>query len=279
MSGAIVRRAVRLIPWSLRSSVKHVPGVAHLQRFLVKAALDGKTLVHEVDAGPARGVRFEITLPDDKGILTGTYEHQFASKIAAAVEPGAICYDIGGWHGFFAGVFASQGAGEVHIFEPLPANVRRIRRMVELNPAKRFHLHQLAAGETDGKMDLIVMPATSMAKLDASSFQPEAITADRIPVEVRSLDSLILEGVIPPADIIKLDVEGAEALVLRGARTLLTTQKPKLFIEAHSSALRGECVSMLQDVGYRVACIDSDMRLAEARDVFTLYATAEKQRI
>jgi FkbM family methyltransferase len=182
----LINRALALLPWSIRGHVKHIPGIAQLQRFIVSKALDGKEFAHLVEAGPAKGVTFLVRMPEDKGIWTGTYEHGFAGRLAAAVRPGVVAYDIGSWHGFFAGVMAAQGASIVHVFEPLPANADRIRKLVELNPQKRIVLHACAVGDRDTHMDLMVMPETSMAKLEQSRFQPEATSATRVRVAVRT---------------------------------------------------------------------------------------------
>ena len=77
-----------------------MPLMAPLQRRLLARFLEGHEFIHMVDAGPARGLRYPITLPQDKGIWTGTYELELATGIAEAVRPGDICLDVGGWRGF-----------------------------------------------------------------------------------------------------------------------------------------------------------------------------------
>jgi hypothetical protein len=79
-----------------------------------------------------------------------------------------------------------------------------------------------------------------------------------VSVPARSLDSLLNEGRLPPPTVIKLDIEGAEILALRGARQLLTEPgKPRaLFIEIHDTFLPGfgssadEVDALLNEFGY-----------------------------
>lgn len=270
----IVSTALSLIPFEARGKIKSIPGIAQLQRAIVTRALDGRAFDHKVDAGPAKGITFHITMPEDKGIWTGTYEIDFATRLAASITPGSVAYDIGSWHGFFAGVMAAQGASHVHVFEPLPANAERLRHLVALNPTKSIWLHETAVGEYESVMGLVIMPETSMAKLEASAFQADNAAVARVPVKVRSIDAMIAAGEIAPPSLMKIDVEGAEAMVLRGARETIRRQRPIIFAEVHSSALLSECSSLLEDDGYRVETIDHDPANELSKDVFQIKAVS-----
>jgi FkbM family methyltransferase len=273
-SGGWITRVLRLIPFSYRDQIKTVPGLAQLQRMVVSGMLNGHEFEHRVDAGPAKGITFVVKMPDDKGIWTGTYEVDFATRIAASIEPGAVAYDIGGWHGFFGGVMAAQEASQVHIFEPLPANAERIRRLIELNPSYQINLHEVAVGEGESEMDLLMMPETSMAKLETSTFQPKAGASDRMRVKVRSIDSMVSSGEISAPSVIKVDVEGAELMVFKGAIETIRRYHPIIFAEVHSSGLLTQCQNLLEGLGYQVELIDENPVNALSRDVFQIKATA-----
>jgi hypothetical protein len=102
---------------------------------------------HCVDAGPAKGMRFRICMPEDKGIWTGTYEFAFALELAKSTKPGSIACGVGGWHGFFPGVMVAQGTAQVHAFEPLPQNAERVAKLIALSPSKTIKLHACAVGD------------------------------------------------------------------------------------------------------------------------------------
>lgn len=55
-----------------------------------------------------------------------------------------------------------------------------------------------------------------------------------------------------PPDVIKIDVEGAELLVLRGASRTLTEYHPTLFVEIHGTQQHAECCTFLAAKGYRL---------------------------
>lgn len=270
----LVSLSLRLIPWSIRGRIKRIPGIAELQRAVVSLTLDGKEFAHLVEAGPAKGITFQVRMPEDKGIWTGTYEAAFATCLAGAVKPSTVAYDIGSWHGFFAGVMAANGANSVHVFEPLPANAERVRKLIDLNPAKRITLHPCAVGDRNTEMDLMVMPETSMAKLEESSFQADLTSTDRVRVAVKTIDSMIASGEIQPPALMKIDVEGAELMVLKGALETLRSHHPDIFAEIHSSVLLEQCTNLLKSQGYTIQLLDEDESVARAKDVFQIRATA-----
>lgn len=252
----LLRKSIALVPWQWRGTIKRIPLVAPMQRWLLARFMEGRTFVHTVDAGPARGLRYPITLPADKGIWTGTYELELAQAMAQAVPRGSVCLDIGGWRGFFGGVMALAGAGRVVIFEPLPANAAQIRRMIELNPGLPVELMEAAVSDTDGEIEFCLMPETSMGKVAASSFQSGTDGGQRIRVRTVGLDNLIARGQLAAPAVMKIDVEGAELLVLRGARQVLAAHRPTLFMEIHSRALGCECRTLLTELGYQVQVVE-----------------------
>lgn len=254
-----LERGVSLVPWQVRGVIRKLPLVAPFQRWLVARFLAGREFNYVVNAGPARGLNYPIKLPEDKGIWTGTYELLLTKALADTVRPGDVCCDIGGWRGFVSGVMALSGARRVYVFEPLPANVRQIRRVMALNPHLPLELVEAAVGEQAGQMEFWVMPETSMGKLAGSPFQEEQRISKRIEVEVVALDDLIASGRIEPPAVLKVDVEGAELLVLRGASELLQQGHPKLFIEIHSRQLGMECAGLLRRWGYSLKVLETGL--------------------
>ena len=206
----LLRESVNFLPPGVRTRIKYLPGIAALQRWLVGRIISGGSFLHTINAGPAAGLRFEITLPLDKAIWAGSYEPEFARAIARQFKHGDVCYDIGGYRGYMAGVMALAGASRVLTFEPLPMNQNALRRLCQLNPALPIELIPMAVGDVDGLTILKVMAELSMGKLNSSSFQAEFAFQDKIEVGIRSIDMQVTTGTISPLDLIKVDVEGAE---------------------------------------------------------------------
>ncbi len=254
----LLRSSVNAIPPALRGWIKHIPGVAGFQRLLVNHVLSGEPFVHTINSGPASGLTFEVTLPLDKAIWAGTYESEFAEAIFRGVKLGDVCYDIGGYRGYMSGAMALAGASRVLVFEPLPANQRALQRLCDLNPGLSIELKPVAVGNTDGSIRLQVMPDPSMGKLVTSTFQVGAEPTGEIEVSIRRIDSMVQAQEIPAPQVIKIDVEGAELDVLRGAADVLSASRPRVFLEAHSAALEQACSQELARHGYAVRRLESN---------------------
>jgi FkbM family methyltransferase len=222
-------------------------------------------------------VRFRLRLPEDKLIWTGTWEIALAEAISESVHPGDVCFDIGSYHGFFAGVMWVAGASAIHCFEPNPANLATIHELKELNPGLPIEVHGLAiGGEDSADAEFATMPELTMGKLATSTFQPGALRGDSLRVRLARLDSLLRDATIPAPDVIKIDVEGAELDVLLGAQSLLTTVKPGIFLEAHSPQLARDCNALLESVGYVVTVLETGRKLSGAPEMEICHLVARR---
>ncbi len=248
----LLRNSVNLLPASTRHWIKHIPGIAAGQRYLVKWLLSGEPFVHVINAGPARGLRFEVTLPDDKAIWSGTFEPEFSQALHDAVHKSDVCYDIGGYRGYMTGVLALACASRVIVFEPLPDNLAHLVRLAKLNPQLPIQIEGTAIGKADGHVHFKVMPDKSMGKLADSSFQAERAASHAIQVQVVRLDTCIFGRGLPRPNMMKIDVEGAEVDVLDGAIRTLKECRPRILIEAHSERLAELCTQRLRDSAYEL---------------------------
>lgn len=271
-----LERSVNLVPWGMRRRIKDVPLVAPLQRWLFGRFLSGREFLHTIDAGPAKGLVYPISLPVDKPIWTGAYELELADVLSHSVKNGDVCYDVGAYRGFFSGVFGLAGASNVIAFEPFPKNCDQLNRLAFHNPGLPLKVENIAIGRGNGSVEFTVMPDSSMGKLATSSFQSDVCGTSVIRVPLRTLDSLVDSGRYPPPDILKIDVEGAEVDVLEGATEILRIKRPILFIEAHSRSLAESCVEILDRLDYQLSFLGAGVTLTSMAptDVCHLMARA-----
>jgi FkbM family methyltransferase len=140
------------------------------------------------------------------------------------IQPGDVILECGAHHGCSAIVLSHWvgDQGKVIAFEPLPANAEIIRKNLEMNGIENVTLEAKAVGATSGK------------KVRINQASNSSVTAfdQGIEVELTCLDEY--EHANPT--FLKLDVEGFEAEVLRGAQRILRN-RPKLAIEVHTEEL------------------------------------------
>jgi FkbM family methyltransferase len=239
-----LQKAVNLVPFRFRNSIKHIPGLKQLQALLLKRYADNREFVATISGGPAKGLVFPVKMPQDKGMWIGTWELDFAEMLAANVKAGFVCYDIGAYKGYYAGIMALKGASKVYVFEPMPVNAEKIKQLVSLNPSLPIELVQAAVSDTSGTAVFKLMPEETMGKLGTSSFQETEKDMQQIEVQCISLDALNGKYELP--DFMKIDVEGAEEFVLKGGMQLLKEKKPVLMIEVHSPEIGKRCLQMLR---------------------------------
>jgi FkbM family methyltransferase len=243
----VIINLVDKVPFSLRSRIKNIPGLKQIQSYLLEKWVNNNEFVATISGGPAKGLVFPVQMPQDKLMWIGTWEPEFAAALQQNVQQGWVCYDVGGYKGYYAGIMALKGAKEVFVFEPMPGNAEKIKKLMVLNSALPIRLRELAVSDTTGKTIFKLMPEETMGKLESSSFQQDEKEITRVEVECVTLDGLILNG-LPEPDFIKIDVEGAEELVLKGGMEMLARKRPFLMIEVHSRGIGNNCFNILKNI-------------------------------
>jgi FkbM family methyltransferase len=189
--------------------------------------------VVRVVRGPLKGQRW-ITGSSIHGCWLGAYEADKVAWIAKQPLAGKLFVDIGANVGFYSLLAARMGANVI-AFEPLPRNLTYLRRHNELNQCN-IDIRAAALSDRAGKLHFDSQRNSSEGRL--------AESGDLV-VDSYTLDSL---GIEP--QFLKIDVEGAEARVLEGARATLQRSKPTIFLATHGAQVEAECLKLLAELGY-----------------------------
>jgi FkbM family methyltransferase len=190
----------------------------------------------------APGVRLFIDLSDHViglNILRGQYEQDEIRFVRGLLRPGDSAIDVGGHIGFFTMQMAAAVGpdGRVYAFEPLDANADLLERSILENGfGDRVRFQRAAVGAAPGTATL-TFPVETLnsggAYLLRDGSAPLAGNR-KVQVPLVALDALDLRR---PVRVIKMDVEGAEPQVLRGAARILAEDKPIILSELHPTQL------------------------------------------
>jgi FkbM family methyltransferase len=219
-----------------------------------------------VVAGPLAG-RELLLAREANGVwndmIDGRFDAELYSALAALTLPTPVIWDVGGHIGYHAlGFAAHQPAARVVSFEPNPANLARLRANLDRNTdlAARIDVLPMALADRSGELTLVasddVDGGGSSCSFLAGSETPFAEgtydTFARTTVAVRTIDELAYDGSRPAPSLIKVDVEGAELMVLRGAARTIDALGPAWLIEVHTIGLMFQIDALFRSTTYRL---------------------------
>jgi FkbM family methyltransferase len=213
-------------------------------------------------------VRLFVDLSDHViglNIVRGHYEVDEIRYMRSVLKPGDTAIDAGAHIGFFTLQMAAMVGpeGRVHAFEPYDANADLLERSIQENRfADRVDFRRSALGAATGTATLtfpVETLNTGGAYLLRDGTSPLAGNQKQV-VPVVALDDLPIRR---PVRFIKMDVEGAEPLVIRGAATLLRADRPVVLSELHptqlerASGISGDAfLSAMRTLGYQAHLVE-----------------------
>jgi FkbM family methyltransferase len=207
----------------------------------------------------ASGARLIAPLGDYVGrsmFFFGDLDPKISWVCSRLVSEGDIVLDIGANLGLVTMHLASLVGpyGHVHAFEPNPRLVDRLKQVLIANNASNVTLHPVALGACDGELPLFVPDENAgAASLVTSGHSSVPGTMVRVPVTTLTAKSDAWRGL--HVRLIKIDVEGYEPEVLRGAAEFLASSRPDAIIfelNEHSGPLREHAtIKILREADYR----------------------------
>jgi FkbM family methyltransferase len=178
------------------------------------------------------------------------------------IEPGMVFIDVGANDGLYT-LFAAPRVGKVLAIEPSSREFGRLHANIELNKLKNVTARQIALADQPGVGMLSVGGYEHEGQNTLGEFTYLGVELGcKEKVEIKRLDDLVTEEGLPNVDVIKLDLEGAEFLVLKGAIQTLTLFRPLLLLEVSDTALRrqgstvAEVLSLLRSLSYEIYAFD-----------------------
>lgn len=220
------------------------------------------------------GAQFEGNFPDavhSYAYFFGVWEPAVTAVYRAALREGDVVIDIGanvGMHTLLASRLVGR-TGRVHAIEASPWIFRRLRRNLRTNRADNVRSYNLAVTEVAGEVPVFLHDDTNLGGTTIVATEAAKAGAHQESlVEGRPLGEIVPLRELRAARLIKIDVEGAELLVVRGMAPLLAELRPEveILVEVNARALEGFGSSVAEFIALFTAAGFAPFEVANAYD-------------
>jgi FkbM family methyltransferase len=235
----------------LIGALRAFPLTKRLARWWVR----GKDI--KIRAGAGEGMRFN-SAHSNPAYSLGTNELPVQNALAEHLSSKDVFYDIGANVGFFTIVGAKLVGpyGKVISFEPVPENANVIRHNVQINQLQNVSVVEKAVSNHNDYESLQVTTYSGGAMLASAGTADDVARTIKIPVI--SIDHAITNSELPPPNVVKIDVEGAELNVFLGMVYTLRCYHPVLIYEIDDQTeeafeqKRTSCEQFLMGFNYQI---------------------------
>lgn len=207
-------------------------------------------------------------------LFCNDFEKNEIAFLRKSLKPGDVFLDIGANGGIYTVVASRQvgNQGHVYAFEPGERELKLLRHNIQLNNLTNVTVIPCAVSDKSGVAKFAVVndgALNSLADLNRAEQEIESWQT----IHTMSVDDFIDKYSIPKVDFVKIDVEGAERLVLNGAKFLLRSDNTiTIMFEAsdHNEAAFGYSAKQLffelTNLGLDIYYLDELNRLQNIND-------------
>ena len=221
---------------------------------------------------------------DDKGLSKDLLIHKKREKFSTdflklIIQKNEIIIDIGANIGYYA-LLESQLAsnGKVFAMEPVPESFSLLDKNIKLNECKNIDAYKMAISDISGKSKMYVYD-----KRNRCSFikDPSGNIINEVEVPIMTLDQFVESHVNQYPTLIRMDLEGYEFQVIKGAHNILNNNRPlKLVIELHPQLMSIErmmyILDTLKQANFKIEEIINDPEASDYRSINTLNSLFRK---
>jgi len=256
------------MPWPVKRWIAARPLASrYYTAICARAGWDVRRLgCHTPTNGPLAGIRTRALHTNHVWVPAGVYEVGVSQYLIASIRECAArggevdVWDVGANHGRLSLLCARHGASRVLAIEPLASNIARLTEYfaANLELSARIDVLQAAIADADGEVEFVSVDTDGavgqIRSRDVAGYDHTGQSTSTTNVPSWRLDSLRASRRAP--SVIKIDVEGAEALVLRGAAAVLTHDRPIVIVEIHNADAGRASLRLLRDAGYHCERLD-----------------------
>jgi FkbM family methyltransferase len=220
-----------------------------------------------IERGPFAGLFVALgpkLEPWSERLLEGSWERPFAEALKM-LAPGHVLYDVGAHIGLYSVMWLTSGGRMAYAFEPLRSNLKVIEQNSDANirsPRNAIIALEMAATNRSGTETLFscsdTLGLSSMSALRGyeGNLVARSGRMESVKVQTTTIDDLLRDqsssviSIFAPPDVIKIDVEGAEARVVAGAMQTIQRYHPTVFCELHHPGSAAHLANVFRDLGY-----------------------------
>jgi FkbM family methyltransferase len=235
----------------LRGAAARIPLVGPAFKRVYLTLFAGEGRVRPIQRGLLAGMRYyqyRWSTPREDLVETN-WADPAAEAFVQLVAGKRRIFDVGANWGFYVLLaHKHRDAGcEIVAFEPHPQSAKELRTQIVLNEVTQATVVPAALSDRAGAIEFVDTGSAIGQKVAA--VDKDFGWARRISLPAITLDEAAEKYGAP--DLIKLDVEGAENLVLEGGKRVLTEQRPTLLVEVHGEECAGRFYDLMDQYGYR----------------------------
>lgn len=245
----LVRPFARWLPWGVVHSIPMIGDIA-------LDLPDGRRVTLVSDGYDSLASRIHWSGIDG-------FEPESLRLFLELAESSETVLDVGAHVGLYALLASTERPDTTTIaFEPVPRNLRYLRANVARNEVPNLRVEEAAVGAVDGSITLRVprtlrLPATASVLTGHDHGDGDGMESISVPVV--SIDRYVQEHHLGTIDLLKIDVEGAEADVLRGAAGTIARHRPAIVCEIlYGIADTAAATAVFDGLDYRFFLITSD---------------------
>jgi FkbM family methyltransferase len=221
------------------------------------------------------GIVFELDLSEymEHAVYFGQSNEE-RTEMNAQMKEGMIVFDIGANIGDTALNFAKRVGqnGKVHAFEPVDITFAKLKKNISLNPFDTISAHQIALSDQEENLLFGYSWNHNSSGIQMNKTTAIVGTETNNIAKATTLDSFVKTQNILKLDFIKIDVEGFEKYVLRGAIETLNKFKPVMYVEVSDVPLRiqnssaEDLMRFISSFGYKMTEVKTGELIAFDRD-------------
>jgi FkbM family methyltransferase len=192
------------------------------------------SLPKKIDSATHDGRKFESNLTTgmhDQVFFLGEYERAVTNVIETLIREDDVCLDVGANFGWFATLMSQKCGrkGQVYAFEPVPHIFAELSKNHQLNgsPAN-LNLVNSALGDEIGEIELFVFPDQPLGHSSVSKQGNSNFIAYKS--SITALNQYLKDNNVGEVNLIKVDIEGAELMFLKGATDLFKQKTPPILV-------------------------------------------------